>query len=537
MMAPRSKNANLLTSVLTCLAAFLGPASASVQISADKTMNIRCSGGICVPTARFANLNVKRLQRMLARSDVKVVTANVAITIGVLSPLTWASRHRLTLDAKQSVNILAPVVVTGTGGMTLTTNEGGTGGVLSFGSSGSISFWDLASNLMINGQTYTLAGNVFTLADDIAENPFGSYALAKTYDASVDGTYQHSPVPTSFLGTFEGLGNTIDNLSINVPGGISAFGFFTQSSGTIRDIRVSNLSYFAQSDGNTTHAGGLVEENDGVISGASTSGNVQGDILDAGGLVNVNKGTIANSSSNVDGDISCGLAVENDATISQSFALASMSGVDAGGLVCYNMKTGTISESYATGNLTGIATHPPYYGNVGGLVAVNYGAITRSFATGAAIGMPGNQATAGGLVGNDLGGGSIAQSYATGAVQIGQKAAAGGLIGKVGAKAAVTQVYSIGTVETDQLAIVGGLMGWDKSEGARVASAYWDLDTSGVTDPSQGAGYPQNDPGITGLTNSQLKSRMPDGFDPKVWAQHPRINGGYPYLRANPPPQ
>jgi hypothetical protein len=33
-----------------------------------------------------------------------------------------------------------------------------------------------------------------------------------------------------------------------------------------------------------------------------------------------------------------------------------------------------------------------------------------------------------------------------------------------------------------------------------------------------------------------MKSGLPDGFDPAIWASDPNINGGYPYLIANPPP-
>jgi hypothetical protein len=41
--------------------------------------------------------------------------------------------------------------------------------------------------------------------------------------------------------------------------------------------------------------------------------------------------------------------------------------------------------------------------------------------------------------------------------------------------------------------------------------------------------------GVSGLTNAQLKSGLPDGFDPKIWGQSSGINKGYPYLLANPP--
>jgi hypothetical protein len=65
---------------------------------------------------------------------------------------------------------------------------------------------------------------------------------------------------------------------------------------------------------------------------------------------------------------------------------------------------------------------------------------------------------------------------------------------------------------------------------------YWDLDTSGISDPSQGVGNYANYPGVSGLSDTQLKSALPRGFDRKIWGQAPNINNGYPYLLANPPP-
>ena len=95
----------------------------------------------------------------------------------------------------------------------------------------------------------------------------------------------------------------------------------------------------------------------------------------------------------------------------------------------------------------------------------------------------------------------------------------------------VSLSYSTGTVSGTDL--TGGFAGFDDNE--TVKTSYWDLDTSGVQDPSQGAGYPSNDPGITGLTSTELQSGLPEGFDPKIWGQDPSVNGGFPYLRANPP--
>jgi hypothetical protein len=81
---------------------------------------------------------------------------------------------------------------------------------------------------------------------------------------------------------------------------------------------------------------------------------------------------------------------------------------------------------------------------------------------------------------------------------------------------------------------IGGFIGYINAE--TFVDAYWDTDTSGVADPSRGAGNVSNEPGITGLSDAQLKSGLPSGFDPSIWAQSPSINGGFPYLIANPPP-
>jgi hypothetical protein len=196
-----------------------------------------------------------------------------------------------------------------------------------------------------------------------------------------------------------------------------------------------------------------------------------------------------------------------------------------GGLVGAN--TGTISQSHATGVVFGEV--------VGGLAGVNVGAavITQSYATGAAI-ASGPYAYAGGLVGSN--GSKIMQSYATGEAETygDSDNHAGGLAGNSGNDRAISQSYSTGQVRSYPTRSIGGLLGRDGANHGQ-DSSYWDLDTSDISDPSQGAGRPLNDPGITGLTDAQLKSGLPDGFDPAVWGQDPAINNGWPYLLANPP--
>jgi hypothetical protein len=124
-----------------------------------------------------------------------------------------------------------------------------------------------------------------------------------------------------------------------------------------------------------------------------------------------------------------------------------------------------------------------------------------------------------------------------GAVTGGEGASAGGLIGKQqdgAGSPTIKNGYSTGAVSAGTDSLIGGLIG-DDADFSQISNSYWDMDTSGVSDPSKGAGSPANDPGITGLSDIQLKSGLPTGFDPAIWAEKPSINGGYPYLLNNAP--
>jgi hypothetical protein len=130
---------------------------------------------------------------------------------------------------------------------------------------------------------------------------------------------------------------------------------------------------------------------------------------------------------------------------------------------------------------------------------------------------------------------SLANSYATGSVTGGRYSYVGGLVGFNYAGqsygASVTDSYSTGALSGN---IVGGLVGgdWRYDDCNCYYYTYFDTDTSGTT---YGVGNVTNEPGITGLTSAQLQSGLPQGFDPKIWGQDPKINNGLPYLLANPP--
>ena len=338
-------------------------AHAAMTISNAKTRNVSCTGGVCTPTGGNANLNTGELQTILASSDATVKSNAAAPDIGIVDPLTWASTHRLTLDAYESIHVRAPVVVEGTSGLILVTNDGGTGGDYNFNTktSGAITFWDTASSLVINGKSFTLVKDVKTLASAIAQHPSRSYALSGRYDASGDGVYHAAPIQTVFTGTVEGLGHVISKLSIRLPRDQGYGGLFVHvgKQGTVRDLGLVNI--FVTADGGGL-LGSFAATNDGALIddyAIGVVGTTAGGIV--GGLVGQDSGKIIGSTS------STGAGASTDCYV--------------GGLVGQVLAGGLIEGSHATGGANG---QTRCY--AGGLAGTNAGKILNSYATGHAYG-------------------------------------------------------------------------------------------------------------------------------------------------------
>jgi hypothetical protein len=150
--------------------------------------------------------------------------------------------------------------------------------------------------------------------------------------------------------------------------------------------------------------------------------------------------------------------------------------------------------------------------------------VTRSFATGGAgAGTGGFDAAAGGLVGQ---GDNISNSYAL-VGGAGSPHCAGGFIGND--EGNVTSSYSTGGAAVTGGGAGGGFIGCVLF--GSNANDYWDTDTSGIATGCGGGDCT----GVTGLTDAQLKSALPAGFDKTIWARNKNINNGYPYLIDNPP--
>jgi hypothetical protein len=442
------------------------------------------------------------------------------------SALSWSTNAALTLSAYHSLVVNAPISVTGKGDVNLINGTSG-GGSLRF-EGGNLTFASNHSALTINGQGYTLVNSVSALANDIANGPSGNYALARSYNAHADGTYNSSPITTTFKGDFDGLGNTISNLTIDDKsdfevGLFEYIGYY----GAVSDLHLTNESVAGGGD-----VGGLAGFSRGVIFNDTTSGTVDGGKgAHIGGVVGSmdDDGIVADSSSSAtvyarhsQGQIGGLVGYTETGTIADSHATGSVKGghdASVGGLIGSGRHF-SITNSYATGTVTDTSN-----GNTGGLAGKIVDAtIDSSFATGDVTGS--NGAWVGGLIGyNDNG--AISNAYATGAAKGGNNANVGGFAGFNAGD--ISTSYSTGTVVGGTGSFVGGFVGDDESHGG-IDSAYWDRTTSGITAHSQGAGNVANDSGITGVTTSALKSGLPAGFSSSVWGENATINGGLPYL-------
>lgn len=455
-------------------------------------------------SARLANGNVT-----LQSSQGKSVGAGNVIINDVV---TWTANTTLTLNASNNVTINANLSATGnTAGLVISPNTAN-GNEQPVGSGSynlnapAITLSGATPTLMISGTGYTVI-NTLGIAADAATAPAvptlqgmaaaaglsGNYALGSDIDASATSGWNNgqgfTPIGTSanpFMGTFEGLGHTVGNFTINLPtayitpatnNNIGLFGVVgngMRNKGIIRNIGVSGGSV----SGNLS-VGGLVGYNNGTIINSFTAVNVRGGGYDIGGLTGNNSGSI--SYSYAMGDVTATLVQSNG--MSSSFI---------GGLA--GESYGAINNSYATGNVIASGN------NVGGLIgsAKDYTSISSCYATGNIQGSN----SVGGLVGemhtaNQYSAATVAQSYALGNVT--GSINTGGLVGIMytdngSGGNTITSSYSAGNVNCSG-SHVGGLVGYAEP-GSTVSTSYWDVTASGQSASSGG----------TGLVSQQMKT-------------------------------
>jgi filamentous hemagglutinin family protein len=461
----------------------LDPYDLTVDNAAASTINGALGGGTSVMLQTMAS----------GTSGPGNANASGNGDISIESAINWGTSATLTLDAYHSIDILAPITVSGAGGVVLKTNDGGTNGGLSFGLgsggfAGNIAFTGSphsGQSLIINGDTYTLLYSMSDLQniDSSSAALSGDYALADSLDATSVGSWK--PIGTTgtsgilnssngFSGIFDGLGNTISNLTVNI-GSHNAAGLFGYSSGTIRDIALNGGSV---SGG--TEVGGLVGRNEGTIVDASAAVAVSG-IGSVGGFVGWNDGIITNGK--------------------VWMVSVTATGYGAGGFVGYNRTTGDIQDSTVSGNNAAgtITTSGVVYGSggVGGFVGLNTGDIASGSVAQTDAGMGGVPVTAvggfagqntatgtitdgtvtdtaaignnfvGGFIGINLGAinGSTVSTAASGSVLVSGVNEVGGFAGSNGAGAMITNSTSEGATKTSAItgtgSRIGGFVGWN----------------------------------------------------------------------------
>ena len=351
------------------------------------------------------------------------------------------------------------------------------------------------------------SGSPYQIADVYGLQGIGSpsgallsdnFVLANNIDATGTSAWNGGagfvPIGNStnpYLGTFNGNGNTISNLTINLPEATDSVGLFGQLgettytdgvSGTIENVGLLNVDITGNQN-----VGGLVGTNSfSTIDHSYVTGTVTGGD-NTGGLVGSSTGALEGETTVY-------------ATVQYSYSTATVNGASqTGGLIGLGFDD-VIQYSYATGDVSGT-------NSVGGLAGSDdYGTTSYCFALGDVTGT----SSVGGLIGYS-GSSTIQESYSTG--------------------------------EPSGSSAVGGFVGHlDFDSGGSFAANYWDTDTSGTM---TGVGDSSSDQ-VTGLNTAQITDSssfgpawnfsLPTGNNGTlvtngVWGNDPSVYAGLPYFQ------
>lgn len=468
--------------------------------------------------ASGGNQTGAQLGASLATTNVTLFSSSGSAGVGNINindAVTWGANHILTLTASNNVNVNATITATGTmAGLAITPNTANGGeaasgtGTFNLGMGAAINLPNVSPSsstaLVIGGVPYTVINSLGTpgsvSATDlqgINGNLSGHYALGSNIEAVATSAWNNgsgfTPIGpgvfnfsnqtfsgTPFLGTLDGLGHKISNLTINtlhVNSNVGLFGVLG-ASGNVRNIGITSSSVSGYDNvgilaganlGSITnsytsgavtaansYAGGLVGNNRGAINSSYSAASLSGlpGVLCIGGLVGINGDTGIVAGSHASGNIAAdlthyagGLIGSNAGAVIYSYATGNITGTSdtAGGLAGYSR--GTIDTSFARGNVNGVSGS-----HIGGLVGWNYGEINNAFSTGDTTG---NQYV-GGLTGQNGGAiptGTITNSFAIGRVT--GQSYIGGLVGQNYLD--ISNSYATGSVSGH--ATVGGLVG------------------------------------------------------------------------------
>ncbi len=485
----------------------------------------------------------------LANTNLTIRSSNGAAEgngdIFVNDPITWTG-NTLTLSADRNIEINRELYGSGTARLTLEYGQGASDGIINgtaadyfinarvnlpegenlrtrLGSAGAEKIFTVITRL--GAEKSRTATDLQGMKGDLTKN----YALGADINAKVTDTWnetiQKPPVRYGFepigdnanpyTGTFEGLGHTISNIYIKNRQ-VSSGGLFgaVGTSGEVRNVRLSGgtitgsaslgalvgrnygkviNSHSTATVKNTVEmnaeynaTGGLVGYNEGIITGCSHGNSEVTSVGYVGGIVGDNRGTVRDSSNSgpVSGDMFvggiAGISRGNKGKIinSRNSGTVTARTGDGGGITGQN--EGAIASSINTGTVTGLA-------RIGGLAGTNSGAITGSGNSGEVRNLPGTDLDdAGGLAGKNDMGGTIEDSWNTGAVTGSKRT--GGLAGLNGGR--IENSYNSGTVAGTS--DVGGVAGRNMN------TVTGSFNSGSVTGTSSSVG------GLVGLNSGRL---------------------------------
>jgi len=476
------------------------------------------------------------LSAQLENNNVQIESYDGAVEAGgdviVNDSVNWADTT-LTLTAERSIEINAEMNASGTAGLVLEYAFspwpiGGTYNInapVNIAATGRFSTQERSDGTAIDYTIITDIAALQAINVDVEASATGNYVLGADIDAADTLNWNDGAgfmplggdrpgILAVFDGRFDGLGHEVSDLWINRPD-TSYVGLF----GVIgNDALVQNLGLNGGmvAGGNQTGAlAGMVQDSD--LLNISSSVRVRGDNV-VGGLVGVLDDTgdtpalmrETRSSGDVTATFTVGglVGVNQGGVIEDSrasgYVTATREGEEsfAGGLVGVNVigedgQHGLVEYSHATGNVTGDSL-------LGGLVGYNAGGeINDSYASGDVTGS-GTRGGVGGLVG--VNGGHISLTYATGAVTATDPDSfgIGGLVGINGDDEVGNVDHSWSSGRVTGFDLVGGLVGINAIDSSDdeggVQNSYWDMETSGQTDGCSAVALACN---ATGLTTAE----------------------------------
>jgi filamentous hemagglutinin family protein len=330
----------------------------------------------------------------------------------------------------------------------------------------------------------------------------------------------------NYVGTIAGLNLASVSQVAVTQGTVSGASYVGGLSGNAQfsgsPLSMALSSFSGSVTGSGAYVGGLVGSTNQGINKSWSSGTVRGTNFVGGliGLVNTGTNTAGSvrslvnsySTSNVTGTSFVGGLIGSNGmysahtlglNVSSSFATGNINATNspAGGLIGYN--AGTVSQTYATGNVTVWDSQT----GAGGLIGYNVNSVTQSYATGNVTATSGGMA--GGLVGQqgapgvgDVVSGAnagITYSYATGNTY---GSMSGGLIGmlQLPNPSGINYNWSSGRSMRDGTT-GGGFLGLNAGYTSSLATNYWDTESSGLTNPWVQSVIAVTAPG--GLTTAQ----------------------------------